>query len=106
MRRIRLLGGLASVCLVVGAAACGSGGDDETEADFTEQISEGIQQNGDGYDAEQADCLAAIVVDAIGLDALKDIDLAADAPSEDLQREITGATSAAQDECDLPDDPG
>ena len=80
--------------------------DDESEADFTEQISEGIQQNGEGFDAEQADCLAAIVVDEIGVEALKDIDLAADAPPEELQEEITGATSTAQDECDLPEDPG
>jgi hypothetical protein len=105
MRRTRVVGGFASMCLLVGGAACG-GGDEETEEELTEQISKGILQNGEGYDAEQADCLAAVVVEQAGFETLKDVDLSAEVPSDDLQREIASAVVTAQDECDLPDDRG
>ena len=86
MRRTTLLGAAASVCLVFAAAACG--GDDgggSSEADLVDELSETLQTGGGGLDAEAADCYAEIIVDEVGADALKDIDLSADEPPEELR---------------------
>ncbi len=102
MRRTTLLGAAASVCLAFAVAGCG--GDDgggSSEADLVDELSETLQTGDGGLDAEAADCYAQIIVDEVGAEALKDIDLTADEPPEELQDEITTAATRAVDECDL-----
>jgi len=98
MQRTRLLGVAASLCLVLGAAACSGGKDDESKADIVDDMSATFQDN--GLDAETADCQAAAVVDEIGVDALKDVDLSAEQPPEEMRDELTAAAAHATDECD------
>ena len=60
-----------------------------------------LQDGDEELDAEAADCYAEIIVDEVGVEALKDIDLTADEPPEELQDEIATAATRAADECDL-----
>lgn len=99
MRGSRLLSAVAVVGVLVGTSACG-GQDDLTKADYVEQVADTLQ-NG-GYDADQAECVATLVVDELGVERLKDVELTADTPEGDLQDLITAAAVAAADECDLP----
>ena len=100
MRRGDVLGVAASVCLVLGAAACG-GNDKESKADLVDEISETLQSGGQGFDEEQSDCFAEIVVDEVGVDELQDVDVSAEDPPEEIQDGIAEATVRARDECDL-----
>lgn len=100
MRRTPLLGAAACLCLVFATTACGGDSGGDSEADIVEDLSQTLQGEG-GLDAEAADCYAEIVVDEVGADALKDVDLSADEPPEELQDEITAAAARAAEECDL-----
>jgi hypothetical protein len=99
MRRTPLLGA-AALCLFFGAA-CSGGDDDKSEADVTKALSENLQDNNPDLAKDAADCSAGIVVDEIGLDKLKDVDLTADEPPAELQDEIAAAAIRAAEECDL-----
>lgn len=101
MRRTPLLGAAASLCLVLATTACGGDSDGDSEADIVDDLSQTLQGEGAGLDAEAADCYAEIIVDEVGAEALKDVDLSADEPPEELQDEITAAAVRAAEECDL-----
>ena len=55
------------------------------------EVSEALQQSGDGLDEETADCSAQIVVEDVGVEELQDLDLTADEPPEALQDEFAAA---------------
>jgi hypothetical protein len=105
MQRTPLLGVAASLCLVFAVAACGGEESGDSKADFVDQVSETLQASS-GLDQEAADCKAGVLVDDLGVDTLKDIDLSADQPPEDLQEELVTATAHATDECNLSDASG
>lgn len=92
-------GALAALFLVVSLAACGGGdgdrGADEIEADIAAQLEES------GLPEEDAACVAGVIVDEIGVEELQDVDFSAEEPPADLQEEISAATLAAIDQCDL-----
>lgn len=105
MRPTPLLAVAASLCLVLGAAACSSdsGGDeDSTRDELVGDLSQALQDGDPKLDSEQADCVAGVIVDELGVDTLKDLDLTADTPPEELQEEITAARAVASEECELP----
>jgi hypothetical protein len=97
MQRTRLLGVAASLCLLLGATACSGNEADESEDDIVNDLSQALQDG--GVDAESADCQAAAIVDDLGVDALKDIDLSAEEPPEELQDELVAAAGRASDAC-------
>lgn len=99
MRRLPLLG--AAACLALVATACGGGGDDKSRADIKEELSKSLQAGGSGFDDGAADCFADIVIDEVGLDEMRKVDLSADEPPEALQDDITAAAQRAAEECDL-----
>lgn len=105
MRSTSLLGAAVSLCLVVGGAACG-GDDGESEQDMVNDISETLQNGGEGFDEETADCYAQIVVDEAGVEELQDVDLTADEPPDELKDEIAAAGIRAIEECDITGAPG
>ena len=103
MRRTKALAAAASLCLVLGGAACG-GDDGDSEAELVDDLSAELQSGGQGYDEAAADCFAEIVVDEVGVEALQDVDVSADDPPEEIKDEIATATVRARDECDLAAD--
>ncbi len=106
MRRTPLLGVAASLCLAFGAAACssdsGGGGGESTRDEMVDDLSKTLEDPDLGLDADQADCVAGVIVDEVGVDKLKDVDLTADTPPEELQEELTAAWELTPEECDLP----
>jgi hypothetical protein len=105
MRRIPLLGVAASLCVAFGAVACSSdsgGGAKSTRDEMVDDLSQTLEDGELGLDGEQSDCVAGVIVDEVGVDALKDVDLTADTPPEELREDITAAQSVASEECDLP----
>lgn len=90
---------LAALTLVASLAACGGGDQDrsadEIEADIAAQLEES------GLDEAAATCVAGVIVDEIGVEELQDVDFSAEEPPADLQEEISAATLAAIEQCDL-----
>ena len=105
MRRTSLLGGLACALVVLGGASCSNKADD-TKAELTDEISKSLQGGDTGYTEKQADCVAALVMDTAGFDALKNIELSADEPPKALQADIAAVATQATEECDLSDGAG
>lgn len=97
MRSRSVVSAAASLCLVLGAAAC-AGDDGESEDELVEQLSETLQADGE-FDQETADCFAEVVVDEVGVEELQDVDLSADEPSPELQEAIAAAALSATEEC-------
>jgi hypothetical protein len=64
-----------------------------------DDLSNTLEEDELGLDAEQADCVAGVIVDEVGVDTLKDVDLTADTPPEELQEELTAAWELAPEEC-------
>ena len=92
---------LAALFLVVSLAAC-SGGDGDRSADEIEaDVAAHLEETNPQLDAEEAACVAGVIVDEIGVEELQDVDFSAEEPPEDQQEEISAATLAAIDECDL-----
>ncbi len=102
MRR-QLLLGAAALATVLSLVACGGGGDDKSRAEIKSELSDTLQAGGEGFDEEAADCFADIVIDEVGLDELRDVDLSADEPPAEIQDDITVAAERAAEECDLAD---
>lgn len=98
MRRIKALATAVSLCVLVGAAGCG-GKDPESKEDLVDDISETLQAGTEGFDKKTADCFAEIMVEEIGVDELRDVDIRSNEPPEELQPDIAAATIRATDEC-------
>jgi hypothetical protein len=96
MRRSLLLGA-AALCLL-GASACAGGGED-SEEDIRDDLIDTFQRGDDGLDEATADCFAEVVIDEVGLEALRDVDLSDDEPAGEVQEEIAAAALRAEDEC-------
>ena len=105
MRRSKALATAASLCLLLGAAACG-GDSGQSEEELVDDLSETLQSGGQGYDEETSDCFAQIVVDEVGVEKLQDVDITADEPPAELQDEIAKAAVRASDECNLSEGGG
>ncbi len=99
MQRVLILGA-TTLCLALGVTACG-GAAKKSEADIKRDISTTLQSGGNGIDKKAADCFAEIVVDEVGVDKLRDVDLSADEPPAELVDEISSATMRAAEECDF-----
>jgi hypothetical protein len=105
MRRTPLLGVAAALCLLFATTACGSDGGDsggDTREDMVDELSATLQDDDNGLSDDDADCVAGVIVDEVGVDKLKDVDLSADTPPEELQEEITAAWDLTPEECDIP----
>ncbi len=101
MRRTSLLGAAAALCLLGGAAGCGGGDDDKSEAEIKAELVENLRDGEDGLDEETAECFADVIIEEVGVDELRDVDLTADEPPEEIQEEVTAAGSRAVTECDF-----
>jgi hypothetical protein len=88
----------ASLCLLLGSAACG-GKDKASKEDLVGDISATLQRGPEPLDEETADCVAEIVVEDIGVEELQDVDVRASDPPDDLQPKIAAATMRGNEEC-------
>lgn len=99
MRRFSALG--AAAALLLTAAACGSSDGELSAADIRRELSANFQSGEDGLTKEQADCYADLIIEKVGVDKLKDIDLSADTPPATIQDAVSAASDQAIDECGL-----
>ncbi|MGV3757943.1 MAG: hypothetical protein ACO1PW_00170 [Actinomycetota bacterium] len=90
---------LAALSLVAILAACGGGDDSRSAEDIEADIAAQLEE--EGLPEDTASCVAGVIVDEIGVEELQDVDFSAEEPPADLQEEITAASLAAIDECDL-----
>jgi hypothetical protein len=97
MRRSPLTGSLAALSLVVALAACGQA-DEPSAEDVRADLSEELQAYDTDLTADEADCMAEVIVDEVGLDELNDVDFSAAEP-EDLADAFGAAGVRAQDDC-------
>ncbi len=91
----------AAACLALVVTACGGGGGDKSRADVKAELSDSLKAGGSGFDEAAADCFADIVIDEVGLEEMRDVDLSADEPPAELQDDITAAAQRAAEECGL-----
>ena len=101
MPRFSVLG--ATAVLLLTAGACGNSDGELTAADIKTELSANFQSGGDGLTKEQADCYADLLIEEVGVDKLKDIDLSADTPPAEIQDAVATASEKAIDECGLPE---
>jgi hypothetical protein len=99
MRPIRLLGAAAVASVLLGASACG-GDEPESEADVKEELSEALQRNG-RFKAKAADCYADIVIEELGIDRVRDVEMSEEEPDATLAKLTVEATQRANEECEL-----
>lgn len=107
MRPIRLIGAIAAAALLLAASACG-GDEGESEEDIKRDLSETLQRTAEDFEDEKvADCFADIVIEVVGIEELKDLELSADEPADaELEEQIADAAVRARDECTAEDASG
>ena len=100
MRLFSRFGAVVACVLILGLTACGGEGD-KSAADIEQDLSASLQNARDDLDGETADCYAEVIIDEIGVQALKDVDLSDDDPPGDLDQDIASAALRADAECEL-----
>ena len=97
MRPIRLLA--AATLALCTVAACG-GQEEDSESEVKEQLSEALQRNG-SFEEDAADCYADIVIEELGIERVRDVEMSADEPPAALAELTAEATQRADEECEL-----
>jgi len=98
MRPPAFLGTAGCACLIILMGAC-TGTEDKDEAEVQEDLSTSLQRNRDGLDEETADCYAEAIIEELGMDVLREVDLSDDEPEAGLDEDIAAAASRADDRC-------
>jgi hypothetical protein len=91
---------LVVVVLIVAVLAIGGDDDDSSRSAVTSRIADSIRSDDDGISRTQADCIAKVIVDDVGLDRVSDIDFEADEPPKgDLGVDLGRAYQRGLDRC-------
>jgi hypothetical protein len=92
-----LLGALAAPLLALTLTGCSGGKDSpaDVKADVAAQMVER------GFNDQQADCFANIVVDQLGAENVKDLDFSKDDPPAGQEEEYAAAAIKALTDCDV-----
>jgi hypothetical protein len=98
MPRTRLLAVTAAALLSLAACSGGSDGA-KSEEDIHDSLAQRFED--DGLTEEQAGCYADLVIDEVGLDALREADVGDEEPPEAEQEAYAAAALRAVDECDI-----
>lgn len=88
----------AGIAASLSLAACGGGGD-KSEADIRADLSSSLRQGNDNLDQETSDCYADLIIEEVGLDGLRDVNLTDDRPEGDVADQIAAAAQRAGEEC-------
>ena len=100
MRPTFVLGAaLLAAALVVGG--CGGANQDKSDADLTADLATALQAADADLGDEAATCWAEVILDEVGADAVRDLDLTSDAPPAELEDDLARAGQAARATCDL-----
>lgn len=91
-----LLGALAAL-IALALTGCSGGNDSpaDVKADVAAQMAER------GFNDEQADCFANIVVDELGAENVKDLDFSNDEPPAGQEEDYAAAALKALTDCDV-----
>ncbi len=96
-------GGILAAVVIAVIAFMALGGDDDGDSSVQAQLASKLEAESDGsLTSEQANCVAGLVVDETGEDALKDIDYSAeDPPEEVLSAFLAIGVQKMADECNI-----
>lgn len=86
--------------LSVAAGACAGAGE-KSESDITADLSEEIRNANEGLTEDQADCMAEVIVEVVGIEELREVNFDDEDPAGDLGPALVEATREARDKCDL-----
>jgi len=98
MPRTRLLAATAAALLSLAACSGGSDGA-KSEEDVHDALAQRFED--DGLSETQARCYADLVIDEVGLDALRDAEVGDEEPPAAQQEAYAAAAIRAVDECDI-----
>lgn len=96
MRPTPLLG-TAVALLLLPTTAC-TQQEDKSAEEIRDDLAASLEAG--GLDEEAADCLAGLVIDEAGVDALRDVELSKQEPPAELAEDIAAATLRADTECE------
>ena len=100
MRPTFVLGAaLLSAALVAGG--CGGASEDKSDADLTADLATALRATDASLGEDAATCWAEVILDEVGADAVRDLDLTSDAPPAELEDDLARAGQAARATCDL-----
>lgn len=100
MRPTLVLGAaLLGAALVTGG--CSGASDDKSDADLTSDLATALRAADPSLAAVAATCWAEVILDEVGADAVRDLDLTSDAPPAELEDDFARAALAARTTCDL-----
>ena len=99
MRRSPFLVTAAAVAILSLGACAGGTKEAKSEEDIHASLSEHFQT--DGLSEKQADCYADLVIDEVGVDALKDAEVGDKEPPTKQQAAYAKAALRAVDECEI-----
>jgi hypothetical protein len=99
MRRSPLIGLLLALALLAGA--CSGSSKDPTASELRTKIATQVRGIQTSLTAKQADCYANLLVKAIGVKAINDLDLRAKAPDPKVAKDLATAAVAATQQCGI-----
>lgn len=100
MRHRLVLCAAATALILFTGSACG-GADEKSEAEIRDDLSASLQQSGTDLDDETADCYADAIIDELGIEAIREVDLADSAPDGALDDDIAAAALNANEACTI-----
>jgi len=83
------------------AGGCAGASEDPTDEELTADVADALQDADADLSGDAATCWAEVLVDTVGSDALRDLDLTSDAPPTELEEDFARAALTARAECDL-----
>ena len=102
MRRTRTAGVAAAVCLsLLSTVACSSDAEDKSAEEIRRDLVRSLQAGDGNMDDQTAECFVDELVDEVGLERLREVDLADRAPEGGLDQDIVTAAIGAAEECNL-----
>jgi hypothetical protein len=100
-KRKLLIGGILAAVAIAVVAFLLMGGDDD-DSDVEARLAAQIKSESDGQlSDEQADCVAAHLVDEIGEERMAEVDFNSDEPPEGMEDELGAASFGAITACDI-----
>lgn len=82
-------------------AGCAGASEDRTDAELAADVADALREADPALSRDAATCWAEVIVEELGGDALRDLDLASDAPPPELEEDLARAALTARADCEL-----